>query len=137
MANLPEVLLDYRSGDENQISTTRLQPQKEYELKIRQRIVSELTGKTYPLEIIQLLNSPCPDLDPLVKYEACQAIIKIYFRFLKVTRGLKKDKVLSIRKDSSKRITNIARSMPDGRQKTFILFTNNILNKTISFYALF
>jgi glycosyltransferase involved in cell wall biosynthesis len=137
MANLPEVLLYYRSGDENQISTANLQSQKENELKIRQRIVSELTGKTYPFEIIQILNFPRLDLDPLVKYEACLAIIKIFFSFLRVTKGLKKDKVLSIRKDSSKRITTIAKSMPDCRHKSFILFTNNILNKFVNFYALF
>jgi hypothetical protein len=137
MANIPETLLYYRGGHENQISTTNLHSQKEYELKIRQRIISQLTGKTYPLEIIQLLTFPSPDFDPVNKYEACLAIMKIFFSFQRVTRGLKKDKVLSIRKDSSKRITAIAKSMPDGRHKTFILFTNNILNKYIKFYALF
>jgi len=136
MANLPETLLYYRSGHENQISTTNPHSQKGYELKIRQRIVSYLTGQTYPLEIIQILTFPPPDLDPIIKYKACLAIIKIFFSYLKTTRGLKKDKLLSIRKDSSKRITTIAKSMPDNRRKSFILFANNILNKVINFYVL-
>jgi glycosyltransferase involved in cell wall biosynthesis len=137
MENLPETLLYYRSGDENQISTTNLHSQKKYELKIRQEIISQLTGHTYPLEIIKTLTFPPPDLDPKIKYEACLAILKISFSYLRVTRGLKKDKVLSIRKDSSKRITTIAKSMPEGRKKSFILFTNNFLNKYMNLYAFF
>ena len=137
MANLPETLLFYRSGHENQISITNPNSQKEYEIKIRQRIVSQLTGQTYPLDIIQILNSPPPDLDPMMKYKACLAIIKIFFSFLRVTKQLKKDKVLSIRKDSSKRITTIAKSMPEGWHKTFILFTNYILIRFINLYAQF
>jgi len=137
LANLPETLLYYRSGHENQISTNNLNLQKEYELKIRQRIVSQLTGQTYPLEILQILTIPPPDLDPIIKYKACLAIIKIFFRYLRVTRGLEKEKLLSIQKDSSKRITTISKSMPESRRKEFILLINNILIKFINFYTLF
>jgi glycosyltransferase involved in cell wall biosynthesis len=127
LANLPETLLYHRSGHVNQISAMYPQSQKENGLKIRQRIISQLTGRIYPLEIIEFLSFPNLNVDPKTKFETCKAIIKIFFSYLGMIKGCKKDNVLSIRKDCSKRIKTITNSMPDSSHKTLILFLNNIL----------
>ena len=126
LANLRETLLYHRSGHVNQISAMYPQSQKEGSLKIRQRIISQLTGQLYPLEIIELLTYPYLNVDSKIKFETCKAIIKIFFSYLGMIKCLKKDKVLSIRKDCSKRIRTITNSMPDSSHKTLILLLNKI-----------
>jgi glycosyltransferase involved in cell wall biosynthesis len=136
LANLPELLLFRRFGDESQTSTINLRPQLEYALKIRQRIVERLTGQIYPFKVIQLWDSPDFDLDPKIKYQAGVAILKIFFCFNKKTAGLEKDNVLSIRKDTSKRLMGIAKSMPDCGYKRLLFLFNDIFIRLVKIRAL-